>query len=74
MKIQVSCFATLSKYAPDDGNLDIEKGDTPESVFKKLSIPSEEVKVIFVNGQSSKRDTLLKENDRLGIFPAIGGG
>lgn len=74
MKIQVSCFATLSKYAPDHGSLDINNGDTPESVLKKLNIPPDEVKVIFVNGQSSKRDTPLKENDRLGIFPAIGGG
>lgn len=74
MKIQISCFATLSRYAPDSGSLDIENGDTPESVLKKLNIPAEEVKVIFINGQSSKRDALLKDNDRLGIFPAIGGG
>ncbi len=74
MKIQVSCFATLSGYSPEGGFVDAPEGATPENVLNQLSIPSGEVKIVFVNGQNSGRDVKLKENDRIGIFPAIGGG
>lgn len=74
MKIQVSCFATLSRYAPPEGYLEAEKGDTPAKILDRLGIPREEVKIVFVNGQNSGMDVVLKENDRVGIFPAIGGG
>ncbi len=74
MKIQVSCFATLSKYNPPDGYLEVEDGATPAHILDKLSIPRDEVKIVFVNGQNSGKEVVLKENDRVGIFPAIGGG
>lgn len=74
MKIQVACFATLSPYAPADGYLEVDQGVTPEDILDLLGIPGREVKVIFVNGQNSGLDTTLKDNDRVGIFPAIGGG
>ena len=74
MKIQVLCFATLSGYAPEGGHLEMEEGSTPEDVIGRLSIPPQDVKVVFVNGRNQGRDVVLNENDRVGIFPAIGGG
>ncbi|MFP4109052.1 MAG: MoaD/ThiS family protein [Desulfonatronovibrio sp.] len=74
MKIQVACFATLSQYAPEDGHLEVSQGATPEDILDLLGIPRQEVKVIFVNGQNAGLQTLLQDNDRVGIFPAIGGG
>jgi sulfur carrier protein ThiS len=74
MKIQVSCFATLSRYTPPEGYLEAEKSDTPAKILDRLGIPREEVKIVFVNGQNSGLDVVLNENDRVGIFPAIGGG
>lgn len=74
MNIQVSCFATLSSYAPEGGTINVSQGTTAGDIVEILSIPREEVKIIFVNGQNSGRDAVLKENDRVGIFPAIGGG
>lgn len=74
MRIHVSCFATLSGYAPPGGDLEVEQGATPADILDRLSIPREEVKIVFVNGQNSGKVVELKENDRVGIFPAIGGG
>ena len=74
MRIHVSCFATLSGYAPPGGYLEVEQGATPADILDRLSIPREEVKIVFVNGQNSGKVVELKENDRVGIFPAIGGG
>ncbi|WP_028573723.1 MoaD/ThiS family protein [Desulfonatronovibrio hydrogenovorans] len=74
MKIQVTCFATLARYSPQGGVLEVNPGATPQDVLDLLAIPGNEVKIVFVNGQNSGRDVLLQENDRVGIFPAIGGG
>ncbi len=74
MKIQVSCFATLSKYTPEDGQVELEEGATPDLVLDRLLIPREEVKIVFINGQHAGMNAVLKHGDRLGIFPAIGGG
>ncbi len=74
MKIQVACFATLSPYAPADGYLEVDQGGTPADILDLLGIPRQEVKVVFVNGENSGLEATLKDNDRVGIFPAIGGG
>lgn len=74
MHITVQCFATLDKYAPQGGELDVEEGETVLSVMQRLGVPRDEVKIIFINGRHVTDDTTLKEKDRLGLFPAVGGG
>lgn len=39
-----------------------------------LQIPRREIKLIFLNGIHAKMDTEVKDGDRLGLFPPIGGG
>lgn len=39
-----------------------------------LGISPGEVKVVFVNGRHSHLDAPLQDGDRVGIFPAVGGG
>lgn len=74
MQIHVSCFATLSRYTPPEGRLEVEEGATLQEVIDLLSIPREEVRITFINGRNSEKTAGLKANDRVGIFPAIGGG
>ena len=74
MQIQVSCYATLSTYSPPDGLVNMEPGSTPGELIQHLGIPRDEVKIIFVNGKSADPSTPLKDQDRVGIFPAVGGG
>ncbi len=45
-----------------------------KDVIEILNISKEEVKIVFVNGAYASMDTELKDGNRLGIFPAIGGG
>ena len=45
-----------------------------EKLIEDLEVPKEIVKIIFVNGKREKISYQLKNHDRLGIFPAIGGG
>ena len=43
-------------------------------LLKKLKIPKEQAKIIMINGNISKRQEKLKEEDEVAIFPPVGGG
>jgi sulfur carrier protein ThiS len=72
--IDLKCFATISKYQPENGRVETEPGETVAQVMERLGIPGDEVHIVFVNGMSSPPGTPLKDGDRVGLFPAVGGG
>ena len=72
--LEVRCFATLSKYTPVGGKLEYRPNITVKDLLKELNIDKREVKVVFVNGVHASLDAPLRDGDRVGIFPAIGGG
>lgn len=75
MNITVKCFATLAKFQPPgDGSCEMPEGSAVSAVIERLGIDDEEVKIIFVNSVHAQRETVLKEDDRVGLFPAVGGG
>jgi sulfur carrier protein ThiS len=79
MKIDLNLFATLTKYMPVDTGgkpcaMDIHEGTTIKSFLQDLAVPEKEIKLIFLNGLHAKGDEILKEGDRIGVFPPIGGG
>ena len=79
MKVEVALFATLKKYLSEKGAgkpcfIEIDNGTSVGKVLDKLNIPSEIPKIIFVNGLISKEGTILKDGDRMGIFPQVAGG
>jgi sulfur carrier protein ThiS len=43
-------------------------------ILAGLGIASQEVKIIMVNGVHAKPDRELQDGDRVGLFPAVGGG
>ena len=79
MKIEIRLFASFSHYASHkdlgtDGCLDLEHPATIRDAAVHLGIPESEIKLVFLNGVRASMETLLKDHDRLGIFPPIGGG
>ncbi len=79
MQIQVQLFATLATYLPKGAHgkgvdLEVPQGSTIQQVLEQLQVPLESVKLIFKNGVHAQKDSSLQENDRIGIFPPIGGG
>jgi sulfur carrier protein ThiS len=75
MNIQVKCFATLSDYTPDDPDaFEVPEGATAADVMASLGVPEHEVKIIFINGRKVEPGAELADGDRLGLFPAVGGG
>lgn len=74
MHIEVQCFATLAPSTPPGGKLELPENSTVAYVLDQLGIPQEDVKIIFINGAHSSEEAALSDGDRLGLFPAVGGG
>lgn len=79
MKVQLNLYASLRSYLPDylskqDPTMDVEEGKTVGQLIEDLNIPQDAPKILFVNGIHAKRDQVLKDGDRLALFPPIAGG
>ncbi|MCD4718784.1 MAG: MoaD/ThiS family protein [Desulfobacula sp.] len=75
IKIDLKLFVTLSKYFPKDSEyLEIPEGTSVERLMSDLGIPGELVKLIFINGKRQDSKYRLENNDRVGLFPPVGGG
>jgi sulfur-carrier protein len=75
INIELNLFATLSKYLPGNNQFyQVHKKTSVEALIRELNIPDDMVKLIFINGKRAEKTYLLKQDDRLGIFPPVGGG
>ena len=73
--IDLRLFATLQKFVPENaGVFPITPGSTVRDVLEQINAPVEKAKLIFVNGLKKDLDTVLKDGDRVGVFPPVGGG
>ena len=79
MPLQIFLNATLRQYVqgydPYQGiPLEVPPGTTVGQVMMQLDLPEREVTLIMVNGRRQEADFSLQGNERLGLFPPIGGG
>jgi molybdopterin synthase sulfur carrier subunit len=75
IKINLKLFATLSKYIPENSEcFELSENTSVEKLISDLGIEDGLVKLIFVNGRKQDGKYLLKNSDRLGLFPPVGGG
>lgn len=65
----------MAGYDPVKGfEVEVEGGSTVAEVCTKVKIPIHNIKVAFVNGKSQKLDYILQGEERIGLFPPVGGG
>lgn len=79
MEVEVRVFAGLHKYVNDMNSgeafsVTVNRDITVSGLLNLLGIPENEVFVTMVNGQASQHSVCLSDGDRIGIFPAVGGG
>jgi len=74
--IEIKLFASLKKYLPADSAYRhaVEPGTPLSVVLDQLTIPKDEVKLIFVDGVKKDASVLLNGSERVAVFPPIGGG
>ena len=79
MKVKINLYATLNRYLPDhvrdsDHMIEVSEGITITELLQQLNIPTDKVKLIFLNGVHASGDAVLEEGGRVGVFPPVGGG
>jgi molybdopterin converting factor small subunit len=73
--ITIKLFATLKQFTPvSSENYPIRSGITVKKLLEELGVPEEAVKLVFIDGVKSDLGFVLKGSERVGIFPAVGGG
>ncbi len=78
-KVEIRLFASLRKYHPNSGNseaftMELDDKTSLANLVDKLKIPRQEIGVLMINGTWQKENYLLQGEDRVGLFPLIGGG
>jgi len=74
MQVNVRLFATLRINREKEIQMDLTEGVTVRDIIERLDISEQEATIIFINGRGAKLDHRLSDNDRLSIFPPVGGG
>ena len=78
MKIELRLYASLSRYMPERWKsspvVDIPENMTVKELLETTEVPFGAVKVIFINGLHASGDEVLRDGDRVGVFPPVAGG
>ncbi len=79
MPLQVFLNATLRLHVPGYDpytgiTLEVPPGTPVSRVISELGLPLKEVTLIMVNGVRQQPEFPLQGDERLGLFPPIGGG
>jgi molybdopterin converting factor small subunit len=75
--IDVRLFATLAEHSRRrrrQFEVDACAGLTVRAVLAEEGLPEAAVHIIMLNGVHAGLDSPLRDGDRLGLFPAVGGG
>jgi molybdopterin synthase sulfur carrier subunit len=75
VQVEVRLFAYLRQLC--GGNLqklELSEGISVQDLIEKLNLTDEKSLIIMVNGRREEMTKLLKDGDRVGIFPPVGGG
>jgi len=75
IKLNASLRRFVSEYNINAGlKLPYYNGVTVAALLEQLEIVPAEVKIIMVNAVAANLEYVLKDGDRIGLFPTIGGG
>lgn len=79
MPVLVKLSASLRRFVPGYDALQglllpHRPGLTVAGVLAELGIDQAEVKIIMVGGVKADAERALADGDRVGLFPAVGGG
>lgn len=77
MKVEVRLYATLRRYAADSGGVmtaELAEGTTVAGLMARFGIDPAQVHLFMVNGTHAEPQRQLRDGDRVGLFPPVGGG
>lgn len=65
----------VPRYNPASGvDMEVKKGTTVADLCFSLDVPVEKVKIVMVEGRQSEMSRNLNGDERVALFPPVGGG
>jgi molybdopterin converting factor small subunit len=75
LPVTLKLYATLQMFAPAGGDtVPVTPGTTIQDLLRRLGVPEDQARLIFVDGVRCELQTKLSGGERVGIFPPVGGG
>jgi len=79
MVLKVFLSSTLRQYVPgynpsEGAEFSMNRKTTVSELCKLMNIPMAKIKIVMVNGKSEPFDYKLQGDERVGLFPPVGGG
>ena len=75
IKFSSSLRDFVNDYDPLTGlELNVSSGLTVAGLLAQLGVPAKKVKIVMINGIHGSMDRIVNDGDRVGLFPAVGGG
>jgi molybdopterin converting factor small subunit len=74
MQLEIKLFASLQKFAPKVGKIEVDDNCTMLELLEKIGINSSEVAITLVNGRHVQLEQRLHDGETVAIFPPIAGG
>lgn len=62
-------------YTPATGlSMELDAPVSAGELADRLNLPRGEIRIIMINGRHAGFEQMVKDGDRIGYFPAVGGG
>ncbi len=75
VRLSTTLRALVPGYSPATGiEMELPEPLSAAALAQKIGLPLDEVKIIMINGRLAERESLVHDGDRIGYFPAVGGG
>ncbi len=80
MKVELKLYASLKRHVKEKAGIpvpdvvEIIENTQVKQLLERFSIPLDMVKLIFLNGVHATGEDILKDGDRIGVFPPVAGG
>ena len=79
MLLKIFLSSTLRKYYPGYESLvgieyPVDGEISVAALIRKLKLPQERIKIVMVNGAHASLEDILKGDERVALFPPVGGG
>ena len=79
MALEIHLAATLRSVVPDYDaraglSMEVEPGTSIKEIMRILGIDERRVKMVMVNGKAAPKEYVLAGEERVALFPPVGGG
>lgn len=78
MRIEVRLYATLRLLHPEAPagvmTVELPERSTVADLLGRIGVDPAKIHILMVNGVGQEPDIMLRDGDRVGLFPPVGGG